>query len=128
MMKFKMPNTLALLFFLMVLALVATWIIPQGQFDTQLTESGREMVVPGSYQVAEDHQYLSPVSLFTAIPRAFADAQGIIFFLFIIGGVLAIIKTTGTVDALLGKLLDSLGKNLALSYLQLFLFLHCFQV
>ncbi len=111
MIKLKMPNTLALLFFLMALALAATWIIPQGQFDTQLSESGRAMVVPGSYQVAEEHNYLSPVSLFTAIPRAFADAQGIIFFLFIIGGVLAIIKTTGTVDALLGKLLESLGKK-----------------
>jgi uncharacterized ion transporter superfamily protein YfcC len=108
-MKFKMPNTLALLFFLMVIALVATWLIPQGQFETSLNENGREMVVPGTYQVAEQHHYLNPISLFTAIPRAFGDAQAIIFFLFIIGGVLAIIKTTGTVDALLGRLLESLG-------------------
>lgn len=108
-MKFKMPHTLALLFFLMALALVATWFIPQGEFQTAVNEQGIEVVVPGSYEVAEDHRYLSSVSLFTAIPRAFADAQGIIFFLFIIGGVLAIIRATGTIDALLGRLLEKLG-------------------
>lgn len=107
-MNFKMPHTLTLLFFLMVAALVATWIIPQGSFETELNEAGREMVVPGSYQTT-DTFYLSPMNLFTGIPRAFAAAQDIIFFLFIIGGVLAIIRRTGTVDALLGRLLENLG-------------------
>lgn len=106
-----MPHTLALLFFLMALALAATWVIPQGQFDTELTPEGSEVVVPGSYQIVEDRQYLSPIALFTSIPRAFADAQGIIFFLFIIGGVLAIIRKTGTIDALLGRLLEKLGNK-----------------
>ncbi|MCH8566938.1 MAG: TIGR00366 family protein [Balneolales bacterium] len=107
-MKFKMPQTLTLLFFLMVAALVATWIIPQGSFETELNEAGREVVIPGSYETSEAF-YLSPMNLFTGIPRAFAAAQDIIFFLFIIGGVLAIIRKTGTVDALLGKLLQNLG-------------------
>ncbi len=108
-MKLTMPHTLALLFFLMILALFATWIIPQGQFETSVNEQGREMVVPGSYEVNEEHEYLGPLFLFTAIPRAFADAQGIIFFLFIIGGVLAVIRQTGTIDALLGSLLERMG-------------------
>ena len=107
-MKFKMPHTLTLLFALMVAALIATWIIPQGQFDTELV-NGREVVVPGTFQVDEDAEFLNPITLFTAIPRAFADAQGIIFFLFIIGGVLAVIRRTGAIDALLGRLLENLG-------------------
>lgn len=110
-MKFKMPHTLALLFFLMIVALLATWVIPQGQFETSLNEQGRPMVVPDSYEIKEDHNYLSPLFLFTAIPRAFADAQGIIFFLFIIGGVLAVIRQTGTIDALLGRLLEKMGNR-----------------
>ena len=107
-MKFKMPHTLTLLFILMVGALIATWIIPQGQFDTELV-NGRQVVVPGTFQVDDDAQFLHPITLFTAIPRAFADAQGIIFFLFIIGGVLAVIRRTGAIDALLGRLLENLG-------------------
>jgi uncharacterized ion transporter superfamily protein YfcC len=108
-MKLKMPHTLALLFFMMILALIATWIIPQGQFDMEAGPGGRAMVVPGTFQYSESQQVLSPLILFTAVPRALADAQNIIFFLFIIGGVLAIIRQTGTIDALLGKLLESMG-------------------
>lgn len=107
-MNFKMPHTLALLFFLMVGALALTWVIPQGAFDTELVD-GREVVVPGTFEVAEEAETLTPVDLFTAIPQAFADSQNIIFFLFIIGGVLAVIRKTGTIDALLGRLLDALG-------------------
>lgn len=107
-MKFKMPHTLTLLFFLMAAALIATWIIPQGQFEMDEV-NGRQVVVPGTFEVDADAEFLHPVSLFTAIPRAFADAQGIIFFLFIIGGVLAVIRRTGAIDALLGRLLENLG-------------------
>lgn len=102
-MNFRVPHTLALLFFLMVAALVATWLVPQG-FFAEDPDTGR--VIPGSYEVVEERELLGPLELFTAIPRAFADAAPIIFFLFIIGGVLAIIRATGTIDALLGRLLE----------------------
>jgi len=87
---------------------VATWIIPQGQFDTRIVND-REVVIPGTFQTVEDGEFLSPITLFTAIPRAFGEAQDIIFFLFIIGGVLAVIRKTGAIDALLGRLLENLG-------------------
>lgn len=103
--KLRVPHTLTLLFVLMALALVATWLVPQGAFDTEVTEAGQEVVVPGTFEVAEERELLGPWELFTAIPRAFADAQGIIFFLFIIGGVLAVIRATGAIDAALGRLL-----------------------
>ncbi len=112
--KFRMPHTLTLLFLLMVAALVATWIIPQGQFQTEVTEAGQTLVVPGTFEVAEDRQLLSPWELFTAVPRAFAEAQNIIFFLFIVGGVVAVIRASGAIDALLGGLLKSAGSRPAL--------------
>ncbi|NKI34734.1 YfcC family protein [Wenzhouxiangella sp. XN79A] len=99
----RIPHTLALLFFLMMAALVATWLVPQG-FFAENPETGR--VMPGSYEVVAEREVLSPLALFTAIPRAFVDAGPIIFFLFIIGGVLAMIRATGTIDALLGRLLE----------------------
>ena len=105
-MNFRVPNTLALLFFLMVAALIATWLVPQGFFQTELNDAGRAVVVPGSYEVVDERERMSPLALFTAVPRAFAAASDIIFFLFIIGGVLAIIRATGTIDALLGRLLE----------------------
>ena len=113
-MSFRVPNTLALLFFLMVAALIATWVIPQGSFQTELNAQGRAMVVPGSFEVAQERELMGPLELFTAVPRAFAAASDIIFFLFIIGGVLAIIRATGTIDALLGRLLERFGTRPAL--------------
>ncbi|CAN5650326.1 YfcC family protein [soil metagenome] len=113
-MKFRMPHTLTLLFFLMLAAMVATWIIPQGQFATALTDTGRSVVVPGTFEVSAERSFLTPWDFFRAIPRAFAAAQDIIFFLFIIGGVLAVIRSTGTVDALLGRLLERFGTRPAI--------------
>lgn len=104
--RLRMPHTLILLFTMMVLALIATWIVPQGEFATEISASGRQVVVPGTFEVTEDRQLLNPWELFRAVPRAFESAQDIIFFLFIIGGVLAVIRATGTIDALLGRMLE----------------------
>jgi len=112
-MNFKMPHTLTLLFYLMVAALLLTWIVPQGSYETELV-NGRDIVQPGTFEIADDREFMTPIELFTAVPRAFADAQFTIFFLFIIGGVLAIIRKTGTIDALLGRLLNKLGGRPAL--------------
>ena len=105
----KVPHTLILLLAMMVTALIATWLVPQGFFDTTLSESGRQMVVAGTYQTVSERQYLTPWDLLTAIPRAFAAAQDVIFFVLIVGGVLSIARATGTVDALIGRLLERHG-------------------
>lgn len=112
--RFHVPHTLVLLFMIMILALVATWVLPQGSFQMAPNEQGRMMVVPGSYTVHAERVRLSPTVLFTAIPRAMADAQAIIFFLLIVGGAIAVLRATGMIDALLGLLLRKIGHNPAL--------------
>jgi uncharacterized ion transporter superfamily protein YfcC len=112
--SFRIPHTLVLLFGIMVLALVATWLLPQGSFQTAPNEAGRMMVVPGSYALHAERVWLSPAVLFTAVPRALADAQAIIFFLLIIGGAIAVLRATGVIDALLGWLLGRIGHSPAL--------------
>ena len=107
----RMPHTLALLFAMMVLALLMTWTLPQGQFETVLNEQGRSVVVPGSYAVAEERVWLPPWALFTAVPRALADAQVIIFFLLIVGGTIAVLRATGALDAMLGAILRAIGHS-----------------
>ncbi|MBU1619360.1 MAG: TIGR00366 family protein [Gammaproteobacteria bacterium] len=107
----KVPHTLTLLFGMMVLAMIATWIVPQGFFETQTLANGRAAVVPGTFALVEERHYLSPWQLLTAIPRAFASAQDVIFFVLILGGVLAIARATGTVDALIGRLLRRYGER-----------------
>ena len=110
-MKIKVPHTLVLLFSMMVFALLLTYVLPQGSFETEVNEDGREVVIPDSYKEHSEPSLLSMWSLFTILPKAFADSQGIIFFVFIIGGALAVIKSTGVIDAFLGKLLEKFSKR-----------------
>ncbi|GAB4171158.1 MAG: YfcC family protein [Wenzhouxiangellaceae bacterium] len=100
---FRMPDTLALMFYLMIAALILTWILPAGQYQTVVNDSGREVVVPGTYQTIDDAPMLPPWALFTAVPRAMEAASQIIFFVLIIGGALAVIRATGAIEAFLAR-------------------------
>jgi uncharacterized ion transporter superfamily protein YfcC len=122
-MKFKVPHTLVLLFGMMVFALMLTYILPQGSFQMVENEQGREVVVANSYENMPEKSWLEPMDLFTVLPRAFADSQGIIFFVFIIGGALAVIKSTGVIDAFLGKMLEKFNTKPQILIVAIMLFL-----
>jgi uncharacterized ion transporter superfamily protein YfcC len=108
---FRVPHTLVLLFAIMIVALAGTWVLPQGRFETVLNERGRPLVVPGTYTPVEERVVLAPWDLLTAVPRAMADAQAIIFFLLIVGGAIAVLRATGAIDALLGWILRRVGHS-----------------
>lgn len=109
----KVPHTLVLLYGMVVLAYVLTLVLPAGSFETQV-EHGHEVVVPGTYAVIEESVSQPWWSLFTVIPRGLESAQGIIFFVFIIGGALAVIRATGALDAALARILHRFGGQPAL--------------
>jgi uncharacterized ion transporter superfamily protein YfcC len=112
--RFRVPHTLALLFAIMILALIGTWLLPQGRFEMVPNEAGRMLVVPGTYTQLAERVTLMPWALLTAVPRAMADAQAIIFFLLIVGGAIAVLRATGTIDAALGYVLRTIGHSPAL--------------
>ena len=112
--KLKVPHTLVLLYGMIVLAWLLTLILPAGSFETVVNEHGRDVVVPGTFATIPDAQAPPAWSLFTVIPRGLEAAQGIIFFVFIIGGALAVIRATGALDAALARLLKRFGGQPAL--------------
>jgi len=112
--KLRVPHTLVLLYGMIVAAWVLTMVLPAGQFETELNDRGHEVVVPGTFAVIADTEPLPVTSLFTVIPRGLGSAQGIIFFVLIIGGVLAVIRATGTLDAALARILKRFGGRPAL--------------
>jgi len=113
-MKLKVPHTLVLLYGMIVLAYLLTLLLPAGAFETQINDHGHEVVVPGTYSVLPEVESLPLWALFTVIPRGLASAQGIIFFVFIIGGALAVIRATGALDAALARVLQRFGGQPAL--------------
>ena len=99
----RFPDSLVLVFALIVLAQLATYILPAGEFE----RDGRQ-VVPGTYQPVEAEP-LHPLRFLTAIPDGLAAAQDIVFFVFIVGGVIGVVRATGAVDALIGAALSHLS-------------------
>jgi uncharacterized ion transporter superfamily protein YfcC len=104
--RIRMPHTLVLMSVMMVLALVLTWVLPAGRFETVTNESGSTLVVPGTFQLLAEQPRLPPWALLTALPRAMAAAQDVIFFVFLISGVIAILQRTGAIDAMIGQVLE----------------------
>ncbi len=107
--RFRVPHTLVLLLLMIVLAWIATWILPQGEFERVATGHGKAAVVPGSYARLAEPVRLAPTAILSAIPRGLVASADIIFFVFIIGGALAVIRATGTIDAFLGLVLRRFG-------------------
>lgn len=111
MQKIKIPHTLVLLLYIMIAALIMTWVIPAGEFERSVNELGQTVVQPGTYSVLAEQTTLSPLTLFTVIPQAMGDAQAVIFFVLLIGGVMGILRATGMLDAIIGVLLKRFANN-----------------
>ena len=109
--RFRVPHTLVLLFAMIVVAWVATWVLQPGSFERVVNEHDREQVIAGTYQPLPDDEVerLSPTAIFTSIPQGLAAAQGILVFVFLIGGAFGVLRATGAPDAAIGMMLDRLG-------------------
>lgn len=96
----KVPHTYVIIFSLIVIAAIATWFVPAGEFQRQevQTESGKivNQIVPGSYErVDQNPQTWEIMSSFF---KGFQKAPGIIAFLLILGGAFWILNETKAID------------------------------
>lgn len=108
-------DSLALIFSIIIVAQLLVYVIPQGEYERQpYPESpGRTMVVPDTYARAEGAEAadVAPWYFLLAIPKGFAAAQEIIFLIFIVGGVIAILRASGAIDAFLHRAVAHLGRS-----------------
>jgi uncharacterized ion transporter superfamily protein YfcC len=108
-------DSLTVIFSMIVIAQILVYVIPQGQFERQPypENPGRSMVVADSYQPSSAGQRVAimPWHFLVAIPRGLAAAQDIIFLIFIAGGVIAILRRSGAIDAVLHRAVQRLGAS-----------------
>ena len=101
-MKMKVPNTYVIIFALLVLCAVITWLVPGGQYvradDGTLSYESVE-AVPQTWQV------------FTAIYHGFVKQAGIIIFILVVGGAFWLLNATGAVNAGIGRFISRVGKR-----------------
>jgi len=148
----RFPDSLVLIFSMIVLAQIGTYFLPAGEFDHEVEEvawsteqrvtlpegvdarlageegevldgtSGRTIVLPSGSRRLEASNRVKPGSyhsvvaeplpwhaFLTLIPRGMAAAADIIFFVFIVGGVIAIVRKTGAIDAVIAAAIRLLG-------------------
>jgi len=110
--KLKLPHTLVLIYVMVVLTVVATWVIPSGEYQ-RVEKDGRSMPVAGTFRLVESRpQGLG--ALFVAPAKGFQDAAAIIVVVFIVGGAFAVIQKTGAVAAFIGALAAKFSRSRAL--------------
>ncbi|TDG18364.1 YfcC family protein [Paraburkholderia silviterrae] len=89
----------ALLFLMLVLAALATWLVPSGEFSRTLS-SGISFVVPNSLKPVAQHGVM-PGEMFVALAKGMIVSAPIIFLILFTGGALAVLEATGAVRSAL---------------------------
>lgn len=98
--KQRIPNVFVIVFSLVILAAVATWFVPGGEYRREtikVGESQRVVLVDNSFHhVQHEPQFLQ---LFTAPLKGFLRLAEIIAFIFIVGGAFFMINESGAITA-----------------------------
>jgi uncharacterized ion transporter superfamily protein YfcC len=98
-MKIRLPNTYVLIFSILALIALATWLVPGGKYDTHLV-NGKQLIDPATFHyVTSKPQGLA--ALMMAPIKGFADAGLIIGFVLIVGGVFNVLHKTQAIDAMI---------------------------
>lgn len=95
----KMPDTIVLVFYMVLTAAALTWVVPSGEYVREWVEvDGRmkEVVVDDSFHYVERAPQL--FSVFFALMKGFVDKADIIVFVLIVGGAFWILNGTGAID------------------------------
>jgi len=110
--KIKLPHTLILIYIIVVLTVIATWIVPGGEYQ-RIEKGGRVIPVADSFQfVAHNPQGLG--ALFISPIKGFVEASYIIVFIFVVGGAFAVIQSTGAISVFIHNLALKFGESRAL--------------
>jgi len=108
-------DALVLIFSFIIIAQLLSYVIPQGQFDREPYPENpdRSMVVAGTFEQvgADDEVTMAPWHFLLAITKGLADAQDIIFLIFLVGGVIEVLRRSGAIDAALHRAVAHLGHS-----------------
>ncbi|NLL60321.1 MAG: putative basic amino acid antiporter YfcC [Tissierellia bacterium] len=121
--KFKVPHTYVIIFTIVLIMAILTYIIPAGEFDRIQDEAtGRTVIDPASYHPV-DQNPTTFFELWKAVPRGMVDAASIIFFMFIISGSFGVIQSTGAIEAFISRVALALqGKDKIMVPMIVFIF------
>ncbi|MDE6910070.1 MAG: YfcC family protein [Lachnospiraceae bacterium] len=116
--KLRMPHVLTLIFFLIVVVAVMTWVVPSGEFERTMMQTStgeRSVAVAGTYhtveKVLDDGTDLRQGvwQVLMAPGRGIQSIIEVLAFVFIIGGVFQIMTRTNALTIGIQKIVNKLG-------------------
>ena len=108
-MKLKALNPIVLLAIILVIAAIATYVVPAGLYERVADPATqREVVNPQSFKYVAQHP-IGFFEFFMSITLGMQKAAYIIFFLFLVGGAFGVIEATGAMNACLASVLKKWG-------------------
>jgi len=120
--KLKVPGTYVLVFSILILCAVLTYIIPAGVFDTI---EGSKNIDPATFHYVEN----TPISVWEFLQSIFSGMKkqsSVILFVFIIGGYFQIITDTGAIDSAIGAIVSKFGSKAMLVIPLIMVFMSAF--
>ena len=109
--KWKTPHTFVILVAIIIIAAIATYLIPAGEFTRfKDAATGKTLVEAGSYHRIASNP-LNPLLIPSAIYTGIIKSASTITFMLIIGGAFEVITSTGALTALCKKLSKTFSKH-----------------
>ena len=119
----QLPHIYVLLFSVIIVCTILTWILPAGEFDRVMNEAtGRTVAVAGTFHTVEQ----SPVGIFQmfqAIYNGMCDAGSVTFFVFISYASINIIIASGAFNGLVAGLLKVFKGKARVAIIPIFMFI-----
>lgn len=118
--KIHMPHVITLIFFLIIVVAILTWVLPSGEFERTIMETStgeREVAVAGTYhtvaKIAEDGTDLRQgvAEVLMAPGKGIQSMVEVLAFVFIIGGVFQIMAKTNALNMGIQKVVKKLGSK-----------------
>jgi uncharacterized ion transporter superfamily protein YfcC len=97
--NFKVPNNIVIVFSIIIIAAILTWIVPGGKYDRQTIKVNgveRTVIVNDTYKSIDSHPQTWQV--FAAFYKGFINMSHIIVFILMIGGAFWIMNETRSID------------------------------
>ncbi|CAM3776387.1 YfcC family protein [Aeromicrobium ponti] len=104
--KWEMPDTYVILFLVLLLAVIATYLVPAGSFEREAVD-GVERVVPGTYAETEGNP-AGFMDIFLALQTGMVQSGGLIFLVLFAGGAFEVVERSGAIK---GGILRAVSKT-----------------
>lgn len=112
--KRKMPDTWLVVFAILVIMAILSWVIPSGAFEYQTVDvngTARKVAVAGTYHEIDKAEVTRTgfLGLFASLYQGCVDASDIIFVILTCAATFGVVVKTGAFHATIGRVMQKVG-------------------